>query len=132
MRANVRQGSDGRRELVFALERARTRLAVSIASEMKTTRAELWNLYRDTEDRLRRCLKVLRARQRQGAVEEGGATDALEALRRLSLHLLPSETGPGDARQLCRNVREALECLERGPAARTGAQGASGQTDPAP
>jgi len=87
------------RELVLALERARTRLAVAIASETKSTPPDRWRYYLDTSDRMRRFIKRLRAGS--GELQEHPDWErALEALRRL-----PPQ---GKASQLCRILRDIV------------------------
>ncbi|HEV8610678.1 MAG TPA: hypothetical protein VGS98_11520 [Thermoanaerobaculia bacterium] len=125
----MRKRRQAGRELVVALERTRTRLAVAVAAEMKTTPAELWNLYRETEEKMRRRLKELRAHPRDDDPEDAGRVEALEALRRLALEAVTVARQRGEAWRLCRRVRQALECLERGETRRASQGGAPGHPD---
>ena len=87
------------RELVLALESARTRLAVAIASEAKSTPLDRWQYYLETADKMRRFSKKLR--MGSGALQEREEwMRALEALRRLPVQ--------SKALPLCRMLRELI------------------------
>jgi hypothetical protein len=93
-----------RKELLVALEKSRTRLAVAIAAESKITPLDRWQYYLDTADRMRRCIKKLRHADFNG---EPGLKDwnrALYALRQLPVH--------DTAWHLCRFLGEIVAMLE--------------------
>ncbi len=99
-------------ELVHLLEKARSRLAIAIATESKATPLERLRFYRETEERMHRCLRELRSYKRSGISRQQGWLESLEVLKRLP-------TGPeyfgarhGLALQLCERLREALAPLE--------------------
>jgi hypothetical protein len=102
------------RRLLDALERARSRLAVAMATEMKAAPADCRRHYQETEERMRRCVKDLRARRRRGVPLECAWTEALEALGRLP----PAPQSPAacheGVRQLCTSLGAVLAPLERG------------------
>jgi hypothetical protein len=98
------------RELLFAMERARSRLAVAIAAETKRTSRERWRHYLETADRIRRCVRQIR----QGGVEtrawQFGCLEALDLLTRP----LPEEDPeiPSEAFALCQRLYTVLEIME--------------------
>ncbi len=100
------------RKLLLRLERARTRLAVVMATESKFTTPERWREYRETETRIRRCLKDLRAGRTMGRVDSDPWRRVLEALDCLteSGH---EEACQSEARIICRRLAEILEVLEK-------------------
>jgi hypothetical protein len=73
------------RELLLALESARTRLAVAIAAETKSTPLDQWRYYLDTADRIRRFARKLRRRGFDVPQEFQDWIRALEALKRLPM-----------------------------------------------
>ncbi len=99
------------RRLLLGLERARTRLAVAIACERKATLPESWRVYRETDDRVRRCLKELRLHHDRTVATGEPWFSALAALDRV---LGASEPYPlsGQAQRLSRHLSEVLELIE--------------------
>jgi len=110
------------RRLLDALERARSRLAVAMATEMKAAPAECRRHYQETEERMRRCVKDLRARSRRGVPLERAWSEALEALGRIP----PAPRSPAareeGVRQLCTSLADVLAPLERGSRIPAGAR----------
>jgi hypothetical protein len=92
------------RELLFALERARTRLAVAIATESKSTTLDRWQYYLDTADRMGRFVKRLRKTDLDIGSELKDCTRALQALKQLSVQ--------DTALQLCRILGDIVAGLE--------------------
>jgi hypothetical protein len=74
------------RELLLALERARTRLAVAIAAETKSTPLDRWRYYLDTADRMRRLIGELRRKDCDGQPAPQAVVRAVETLQSLSAH----------------------------------------------
>lgn len=113
MAQDGKQGREVGRVLLDALERARSRLAVAMAAGMKTAPGECRRHYQETEERMRRCLKELRARRRRGMPLEPAWAEALEALDLLP----PAPRSPAalqeGVRQLCIRLAAALAPLER-------------------
>ncbi len=99
------------KELVFALESARTRLAIAIAAESRCTPLESRRYYLDTEDRMRRCLKELRASEGTGAPDASRCNRALAMLQALP-GLVNRKTSIEGAQQLCRLLTDVLTGLE--------------------
>lgn len=100
------------RDLVHALEYARSRLAVAAAADTKLMTAERWREYIETEANLRRCIRELRLRQHTerhlpAAAASGLLHEIASTLRR--------ETRRGDAPELCRRLREILSSLAQIP-----------------
>jgi hypothetical protein len=71
-------------ELLFALESARTRLAVAIAAETKSTSMEQWQYYLDTADRICRLARKLRTIGFAGSYRMNAGIRAVHALRQIS------------------------------------------------
>ena len=92
-----------RKELLFALEAARTRFAVAAASEKKSTLPARWQHYLDTADQMCRSIRRLR-RAEDKAPPPGEWASALEKLRRMPPH--------PQAHQLCRILCEVVAELE--------------------
>jgi hypothetical protein len=92
------------RELLFALESARTRLAVAIATETKSTPVDQWHYYLDTADRICRLTKKLRASAHDWDPRLSDWIRALNALRQISVH--------DKARPLCRVLEDIVAELE--------------------
>jgi hypothetical protein len=92
------------RELLFALERARTRLAIAIATESKSTTLDRWQYYLDTAERMGRFVKRLRKADIDTGRELKDYTRALQALKRLSVQ--------DTALQLCRILGAIVAELE--------------------
>ncbi len=99
------------RRLLLRLERARTRLAVMIAIESKTTTAERWQKYGETDMRLRRCLKDLRTGRLTLRRDSDPWIWALQALDRLG-EPIDDHACQSEAQMLCRRLAEILEVLE--------------------
>jgi hypothetical protein len=97
-------------ELLYALESARSRLAVAIAAESKVTPRERWRRYLETEDRLRRCLREIRGQLAQSNGRQNGWVQALSLLRQP----LPAgdRASRGDAQRLCQHLSEVLNLIE--------------------
>jgi hypothetical protein len=91
------------RELVWALESARTRLAVAIAAETKSTPPDRWLYYMETADGMRRAAKRLRKAGSCALNERQNWIYALQALRRIPAQL--------KALRLCFLLREILKEL---------------------
>jgi hypothetical protein len=88
---------------VYALESARTRLAIAIALEKKYTLPVRWQYYLDTADQMRQCVKRLRnAKILRG--DPKGWHCALEMLRKL-----PAQE---QADELCRTLAMVLAEIE--------------------
>jgi hypothetical protein len=88
-----------RKELLIALESARTRFAIAAASEKKYTLPVRWQYYLDTADQMCRSIRRLRRAEDQ-APPPGEWASALEKLR-----MMPSHP---QAHQLCRILREVV------------------------
>jgi hypothetical protein len=92
------------KSLLFALESARTRLAVAIASEKKNTLPERWQSYLEMVDQMRHSIKRLRnAKIHGGAPYEWKC--AFEMLRSLS--------GKETVDELCRILKAALSGIDK-------------------
>jgi hypothetical protein len=103
----VRQGRtliEYQRKLLFALETARTRLAVAIASETKSTPLERWRDYYETAERTRRFIKKLRNANFETPVSARQWTEAVESLRHFS--------SDREAARLCKLLEEIVAKLE--------------------
>ncbi len=100
-------------DLLKALERARTRLAVAIAAETKTTPLNRWNYYLETAEQVRRCLKQLRALPRPNTKCGAAWLPALESLRQLPPRPEP-RSRHGEAQLLCQRLRSVLSQLDIG------------------
>ena len=92
------------REVLLAIESARTRFAIAMAIESKTTPLSLWNLYRDTEDRMRRLAKKLRKNEVDERQNVREWARALEVLMRL-----PKQGEALSFHQMLNEVAEELE-----------------------
>jgi hypothetical protein len=92
------------RELLMALESARTRLAVAIASETKSTPPDRLQYYFDTADQARRFNKKLRRLNINSVKTHQDWSHALENLRRI-----PAQ---GNASGLCRMLLDIVDRLE--------------------
>jgi hypothetical protein len=97
-------------ELLYALESARSRLAVAIAAESKVTPRERWRHYLETEDRMRRCLREIRGHLAQSNGRQNGWIQALSLLRQP----LPAgdRASRGEAQRLCQLLSEVLNIIE--------------------
>lgn len=70
-----------RAELVLALQSARTRLAVAAAAGRRSTPPAVMRRYLDTDERLGRVLKKMRASREDRAINSFTGSGALESLR---------------------------------------------------
>ncbi len=97
------------RELLHAMERARTRLAVAIATEHKATRREQWDHYLATAERMRNCVREIRQRRIPGTAMQTGWFHALDLLRQP----LPDgeDESTGEAGRLCRRLHDVMRVL---------------------
>jgi hypothetical protein len=91
-------------ELLLALESARTRLAVAIASERKTTLPDRLQHYMETAEQIRQFMKKLRRANFDIVQEKQEWLHALENLRQLPVQ--------DRAVGLCRILRDIITCLE--------------------
>jgi hypothetical protein len=91
-------------ELLLALESVRTRLAVAIAAETKSTSVEQWQYYLDTANRICRLTKELRSVKYDGLSRLNVWIGALNSLRRISIH--------DKALPLCRVLESIVAELE--------------------
>jgi hypothetical protein len=91
------------KELLLALERARTRLAIAIASEKKSTLPGRWQYYLDTADRMRRLIRKLRGTDLRSFRRDECAS-ALQAMRNI-----PAQDG---ALHLCETIGRVLSAME--------------------
>ena len=95
----------GRRDLVVALESARTQLAVAIATERKSTSRAQWHYYLDTAERMSRFMRKLRKSGIKMGVESSEGLRLWEALQRIP---------PGaDAQYLCSVLHDITANEER-------------------
>jgi hypothetical protein len=92
------------RELLIALESARTRLAVAIASETKSTPPDRLQDYLDTADRARRFTQKLRRLKFDGVQEHQEWKRALENLKSIPVQ--------GEAIHLSQMLRDIVVRLE--------------------
>jgi hypothetical protein len=92
------------RELLLALESARTRLAIAIASESKSTPLDQWQYYLATTDRMGRYIKKLRKSKAEASSESKDLDRALDLLRTLPVH--------DRAMKLCRLIHDIVAGLE--------------------
>ncbi len=92
------------RELVHALESARMRLSVAIATESKSTPRDRWRYYLDTTDLISRFIKQLRNADFESKPVSQGWIRALEMLRHL-----PAQN---KALRLCQILREVIMKIE--------------------
>jgi hypothetical protein len=90
------------KELLFALESARTKLAVAIAEETKSTPPHLWQYYMETSYQMGRCLK--RLRNRNSGMDCRDWRRALEMLKQLPRR--------GEVSLLCEILREVVSDIE--------------------
>jgi hypothetical protein len=92
------------------MESARSRLAVAIAAEGKTTPRERWHDYLATEDRVRRCVREIRRSLRGNT---GRSYGWLRALALLKQPLSPVDPrSHGEAQQLSQRLSEVLKVIE--------------------
>jgi hypothetical protein len=95
-------------QLLSALESARTRFAIAIAAESKSTPVERWKYYLDTADWISQFTRRFRKAD-SGALLQNQewyrAYRALEALKRMPLR-------NGNASHLCQVLRDVVRRLE--------------------
>jgi hypothetical protein len=91
-------------ELLIAFESARTRLAVAIASERKSTPPDRLRYYMETAEQTRRFMKKLRMANSDIAQERQEWLHALENLRQLPVQ--------DRAVGLCQILRDIITRLE--------------------
>jgi hypothetical protein len=99
------------RELLHAMERARSRLAVAIASENKVTPRGHWQHYLETEDRMRLCVREIRRHPNDLMGGRFGWVQALDLLKQP----LPAadQKSRGEAQRLCQRLSEVLCIIEK-------------------
>ncbi|MGA2264200.1 MAG: hypothetical protein ABSH28_22545 [Acidobacteriota bacterium] len=98
------------RELLHAMENARSRLAVAVASENKATPRERWRYYLETEDRMRRCVREIRRNSNHSI---GRQFEWLRALDLLKQPLPADERqSRGEAQLLCQRIYDVLAIIE--------------------
>jgi hypothetical protein len=109
LRGNVIQNRISRkahRELLLAFESARSRLAIAIAAETKSTPLDQWQYYLETADRMCRFARKLRNGDLNVPPGHKEWAHALETLK-----LLPIQD---TALRLCRILGETVGRLEGG------------------
>ena len=99
------------RELVLALERARSRLAVVMASEGKAALLWHWKKYVETDLRMRRSLKLLRRTPIPDSQRFESWANALQNLKQLPASQAYSHQGL--TVRFCRQLADVLEMLEK-------------------
>ncbi len=92
------------KELLLALESARTRLAIAMAAETKSTPLDKWRYYLETTDRICRYIKKLRKEDLDLPTASPHMDQAVESLRRLPVH--------GKAMRLCQTIQDIVAMLE--------------------
>jgi hypothetical protein len=102
----IRNGTSmkAHKELLLALEYARTRLAIAMAVETKSTPTAQWQYYLDTTDRMCRYMKKLRKSDFTASPGLQNLDRAVETLKRLPVH--------DKAMRLCRIIRDIVAELE--------------------
>jgi hypothetical protein len=95
---------NSQKELVLALESARTRLSVAIALETKSTPRDRWRYYLETAERVSLFIKKLRNADLDSMTASQGWTCALDMLNRL-----PAQS---KALRLCEILRAVVMKLE--------------------
>jgi hypothetical protein len=112
-------------DVIRVFETARSRLAVAVAADSKITPPGQRECYRETDQRLRRCLRDLRSLHRLELSEFVHWSDNVAALRSLLASFSP---GKGRSRELCVRLQDVLARVEaHGGAASCG--GSSGRDD---
>jgi hypothetical protein len=92
------------RELLWALEAARTRLAVAIAAETKSTPPERWQYYFEVSERTRQFIKGLRNANSDMPQLKQRWTEAIESLKQI-----PAQS---EAAQICKLLGDIMAALE--------------------
>jgi len=98
------------RELLHAMESARSRLAVAIAAENKSTTRERWHSYLATAERMRKCVKEIRRLHGPGVARHLVWHHALDLLRQ-PLSSTEDERS-GEAQRICKRLHDVLELVE--------------------
>jgi hypothetical protein len=93
-----------RKELLVALESARTRLAIVMAAESKSTPVDRWRYYLETTNRICRLSKRLRDDGQDGALRMNNWIHILNALRQIPVQ---DKAGP-----LCQVLEDIIAELE--------------------
>ena len=112
-------------ELLHSLEKARSRLAVAIATESKATPLERLRYYRETEEAMHRWLRELRVRRRTGLEAQDAWYKVLESLKGILPGPEHHQSRSGGALQLCQRLNEALAPLEQIERQRRRSEGSS-------
>jgi hypothetical protein len=112
IRIELARGKEFRlhRELLCALERARSRMAVAIATENKSTPRKRWRQYLETEDRMRRCASEIRRAAGRNPEKLSDWTRALHLLKQPLTS--PGQDSHGEAQLLCQRLCEVLVLIE--------------------
>jgi hypothetical protein len=97
------------RELLYALESARSSLAIAIAAESKTTPRERWRHYLETQDRMRRCVRDFRRVYGLNFSRHPGWLRALELLQQ---PLPEGDKRREKAQPLCQRLYDVLNVME--------------------
>ena len=92
------------KELVFALESARMKLSIAIATESKSTPRDRWQYYLETADQIGRFIKKLRDADLESGSFAQGWIRALDMLKHL-----PTQS---KALRLSQTLREIVMKLE--------------------
>jgi hypothetical protein len=95
---------DSHRRLLFALEKARSQLAVTIAAESKSTPLQQWRCYLDIADQVRRFIKELRKTDLCERPNPRDLDRVFHALDKISIK--------DSARRLSRTLSKIMEDLE--------------------
>ncbi len=96
-------------QLMLALENARNHLSVAVASESKRTPPREWRQYIETEHRVLRCLRRLRAGPMGGKAAQARW---LRALLELRAHAFDENSSQSVAHRMCEQLNRALAELE--------------------
>jgi hypothetical protein len=104
-RAAIRIGrKNSREDLLRAFERARTLLAIAIASEAKTTPLKRRQYYLDTAEQMRRFARRLRTAEGELAKDSPDWQRDLETIRQLPVD--------GRAMKLCQILKDIVRKIE--------------------
>lgn len=113
IREETIRGRDPRlyKDLLCALERARSRLAVAIATENRFTPRERWRHYLETESRMRQVVREIRNRSGRSYRKQFAWLQALDVLSQP----LPAPDGHshGEASALCDKLHAVLDLMEK-------------------
>ena len=99
------------RQLVLALESARTKLAIAVATEAKATSLERWSYYLDTAEQIRRCVKRLRRQNPAASLGHSNLLHALDSLERFPAWQI-HQWHQSEALNLCRFLRDVVAELK--------------------